>query len=73
MEGMTLSQWLQQNRGAMTARAFAVAVGVHVGTVHKWCAGENVPRPRQMRRISEVTEGKVAPADFYGAAPGVAA
>lgn len=32
--------------------------------VRKWMYGERVPRPEQMRRIAEITSGKVQPNDF---------
>ncbi|MGL4196658.1 MAG: helix-turn-helix domain-containing protein [Allorhizobium sp.] len=49
-----------------TAEDMAQAIGdVSVSGLRKWIAGERVPRPDQMRRIVEVTGGKVLPNDFY--------
>lgn len=42
--------------------------GVGATGVRKWRKGDRVPRPDQMRRIVEATEGKVTPNDFYGIA-----
>jgi transcriptional regulator with XRE-family HTH domain len=47
------------------AAAVASAVGVSPEAVRKWLRGERIPRPAQMRRIVEVTDGAVQPADFY--------
>lgn len=38
--------------------------GCQESAVRKWRAGIRVPRPKHLRRIMEVTEGAVTPADF---------
>lgn len=35
-----------------------------IGALRKWRYGERIPRPDQMRRIAEATEGLVTPNDF---------
>lgn len=44
-------------------------LGVGQATVNRYIRGERIPRPEVMRRIVEVTEGKVGPADFYDFPP----
>ena len=44
-------------------------LGVGQATVNRYIRGERIPRPEVMRRIVEVTEGKVGPADFYDLPP----
>lgn len=47
------------------ARQMADLIGdVSESGVRKWMYGERVPRPDQMRRIAEVTDGAVQPNDF---------
>lgn len=49
----------------MTTLEMAALVGdVSESGVRKWIYGERVPRPEQMRRIAEVTDGAVQPNDF---------
>lgn len=48
----------------------------HVGgcsahAVKKWRYRERVPRPDQMRRIAEITDGQVTPNDFVLSAPSI--
>lgn len=47
-----------------TLEAFAMKVGASKGTVWKWENG-TIPRPAQMQKIVEVTDGKVGPSDWY--------
>jgi transcriptional regulator with XRE-family HTH domain len=54
----------------MSARELSEAqlgrlLGVGQATVNRYARGERIPRPDVMRRIVEVTEGQVGPADFY--------
>ena len=45
---------------------FARLIGVGSRmAVMRYRRGERIPRPDVMRRIVEVTEGQVGPADFY--------
>lgn len=50
---------------ALDAAELGDRLGVGREAVRKWLRGERIPRPEVMRRIVEVTEGKVGPADFY--------
>lgn len=46
---------------------FARLIGVGSRmAVLRYRRGERIPRPDVMRRIVEVTQGQVGPADFYG-------
>lgn len=62
---MKLSDFIEQN--GLTHEQMAELVGdCSVSGLRKWLRGERVPRPDQMRRISEITNGLVSPNDFYG-------
>lgn len=61
-------------RDFMSARDLSEAhlgrlLGIGQATVNRYVRGERIPRPEVMRRIVEVTEGKVGPADFYDLPP----
>jgi transcriptional regulator with XRE-family HTH domain len=60
-----------------TVRELAKRLGLHdARSAQRYMSGERMPRPDVMRRIVEVTKGKVGPADFYdlkGRAPDAAA
>lgn len=61
---MKLLQYLEQTQ--TTIPDLAEKIGdVTVSGVRKWLNGERVPRPDQMRKIYEVTNGLVSPNDFY--------
>ena len=60
---MKLKSYLEAKR--MTYEAAAAQIGgVSRSAVEKWCRGERVPMPEQLRRIYEVTNGEVTPNDF---------
>ena len=60
---MKLSAYMLTNK--ITPRQIADLVGdVSISGVIKWMRDERVPRPEQMRRIHEVTNGEVTPNDF---------
>jgi DNA-binding transcriptional regulator YdaS (Cro superfamily) len=59
---MTLTQFLSDAK--LTDQAFAGLIGVSEFAVRKWRYGERTPRPKVMRRIGEVTGGKVTANDF---------
>ena len=62
---MTLQDYLKHNK--MTPADFANVMGdVSEYGVRKWATGERVPRREAMRRIEQVTNGQVSPADFFG-------
>lgn len=61
--GMRLSEYLEAHD--LTTAKFATKVGnVTSEAVRLWLVGKRIPRPEQMRRIAEVTDGKVTPNDF---------
>ena len=47
----------------------ALLGGCSAHAVKKWRYGERLPRPEQLRRIAEVTDGQVMPNDFVMDAP----
>ena len=49
----------------LTQRQAAEELAVPSSTMHRWCAGECVPRPDEMRRIIQWSDGAVMPNDFY--------
>lgn len=50
----------------LSCAQFAEKVGnVSISGVIKWLRGERLPRPRQMQRIFEITQGRVTADDFY--------
>lgn len=67
MASMKLTQYLTENN--ISPEQFAATMdGMSISGVRKWMYGERVPRPDQMRKISEVTDGAVQPNDFILAA-----
>lgn len=59
---MTLSEFMTSR--SMTDAQLAQQLECSTGAVRKWRYGERTPRPDQMRRIAEVTDGQVTPNDF---------
>lgn len=60
---MQLAQYLKLHQ--ITRERFAELVGASEYGVRKWVRRERTPRPKAMRKIQEVTEGEVTPADFF--------
>lgn len=48
-----------------TDQDIAAAVGKTPSGVRKWMYGERIPRPDQMRKITEITGGEVTANDFF--------
>tara|TARA_R100001015_G_C4622014_1_gene179362 strand:+ start:744 stop:1088 length:345 start_codon:yes stop_codon:yes gene_type:complete len=67
---MKLSAWLKEND--MTQKQFLYYVTRnHNGSfsshaIAKWCNGQRIPRPHDMKIIHRATFGAVTPNDFYG-------
>jgi hypothetical protein len=60
---MKLASFMTEN--SLGPADMAARVGdASASGVLKWMRGERTPRPEQMRRIFEVTEGAVSPNDF---------
>jgi DNA-binding transcriptional regulator YdaS (Cro superfamily) len=59
---MTLNEYLSLT--GTNAEAFARQVNVSVAAVNYWRSGARIPRIEQMRKINDVTNGRVAPSDF---------
>lgn len=58
------SIWMDEND--KTQQQVAEELGVTQGSVSRWCAGESVPRPEFMQKITIYTGGEVTANDFYG-------
>lgn len=59
---MTLHEYM--NGQSITDADMAVKLGCSEGAVKKWRYRERTPRPDQLRRIFEITEGAVTANDF---------
>ena len=60
---MTLAEFMSTN--SLSPEEMASRIGdVSASGVKKWVYGERVPRPDQMRRIIDATDGAVMPNDF---------
>ena len=59
---MTLREWCKE--GGYSQAEFANMVGSVQATVSRWAAGEDMPNPVAMKKIYDVTGGKVSPNDF---------
>ncbi|MFC5423241.1 helix-turn-helix domain-containing protein [Bosea eneae] len=59
---MKLAEYLRTRD--MKPAEFARIVGTHRQNVSRWMNGIAVPRPDDLRKILEVTDGKVTPNDF---------
>lgn len=64
---MTLKEYMKANR--IKDAAMASLIPCSIGAVRKWKRHERIPRPSQIRRIKEVTDGAVCPDDFLGIPP----
>lgn len=66
---MKLSAWLKENK--LTQKQFLEkATSDYSGSFSyhalvKWCSGQRIPRPEDMKVIHQATDGNVAPNDFY--------
>ncbi|MGF7176510.1 helix-turn-helix domain-containing protein [Azospirillum doebereinerae] len=64
---MKLKEYLDRN--GLTFREFAALIEVADGrTVHRYAAGERLPRRAVMTRIAAQTRGAVTAADFFDSA-----
>lgn len=61
---MKLGTWLEEK--GITREAFAARIETTAPSVTRYVNGERVPRPRIMKRITEVTLGQVTANDFIG-------
>lgn len=48
-----------------TQRWLAEQIGVREATVSAWCRNGIIPRPPQMKRIADVTEGEVPVTSWF--------
>lgn len=63
---MTLSEYMKLH--SLSDADFAASLGCSEGAVKKWRYRERIPRPDQMRQISDATGGDVTANDFMSAA-----
>ena len=63
---MKLKDYLREKQ--ISPDEFAEQVGASKFGVLKWVRGERTPRGDAMRKIQEITKGKVTPGDFFGEA-----
>ena len=61
---MNLREFLGGYQGGPAA--FAAALGVSAQAVYRHLSGERLPRRAVMHRITQLTQGAVTAADFYG-------
>lgn len=66
--GMNLRTYLSGQK--IPATQFAATIGVSVAALHRYIAGDRVPRTDVLERISCVTDGAVQPNDFFDFASG---
>jgi predicted transcriptional regulator len=59
---MKLADFLSQR--AMSQTEFANSVGVTTASISRYISGDRLPSAAVMRKIREVTEGKVTPDDL---------
>jgi DNA-binding transcriptional regulator YdaS (Cro superfamily) len=59
---MKLSDYLEL--GNIDAAAFAARINVTPKAVSYWISGDRTPRPEQMQKIIDATNGAVTPNDF---------
>lgn len=41
---------------SISRKTFAEVMGVKVGTINKWCAGQRTPTPQAMRQAADIKE-----------------
>lgn len=59
---MNLEAWLSQQN--MSDDDFASLAGVDRTTVSRWKRGKRFPKPAQLARVAELTNGAVTAGDF---------
>lgn len=65
---MTLDEFRRAHGWSVSE--LAKKLGLHdARSAQRYLSGARMPRPDVMRRIIDVTEGKVGPADFYALPP----
>ena len=60
---MQFSEYLKEKN--ITQEQAAAELGVLQGVISMWVNGERLPRPENMKKIVEWSQGKVQPNDFY--------
>lgn len=60
---MKLKQFMKERN--LSESEMAAMLGCSTGAVRKWKYGERIPRSEQIMHIAEVTDGAVAPGDWF--------
>lgn len=60
---MKLREYL--NNKGIKIKFFASQMGVDTSYVSNWMAGKKIPRKESMKKIEELTGGKVRPNDWF--------
>ena len=60
---MTLKEWIDSS--GKSIEEVANDLGCSKMDIYRYCAGEVIPRPDRMQKITEYTGGEVTPNDFY--------
>jgi transcriptional regulator with XRE-family HTH domain len=61
--GMNLRPYLDERK--ISVPEFARAIDVSTAALHRYLAGERIPRQEIMERIALATKGAVQPNDFF--------
>lgn len=61
---MNLKNYLHKNK--IEVPVFAESIGVTPFSLYRYLRGVRRPREEILKKIAEVTNGKVTPNDFYG-------
>jgi DNA-binding transcriptional regulator YdaS (Cro superfamily) len=62
---MRLATWLDENEAnGKTRKWLCEQLGVHAGTVDKWCNGTIRPRLETILQIQKLTDSAVSPEDW---------
>lgn len=64
---MQLSQYLEEN--GLSYKQLSEQLGVTETSIYRYAKGLRKPRAEHIKRIFDVTEGKVTADDFYETAP----
>ena len=60
---MQFSQYLKEKN--ITQKQASEELGIVQALISMWVNGERIPRPENMKKITEWSKGSVQPNDFY--------
>ena len=61
---MKLEQYIEKQQ--KTLKQAAEELGLAYEDIRRYCKGSVIPRPENMKKITEWSKGEVQPNDFYG-------